>query len=203
MFKKSLLVVALLAITPAAAQSDMSPDDLINKLKLHPGGTTRGIRPLSTPAASDDAPAAAPSGVAPAVHKPLTKAAASQPRPPTNAQQGGEANLTVQFETGSDRLTPAAIKTLDTLGQALSSSALSGNKFSIVGHTDSVGRPDMNQQLSERRAQAVVAYIAGHFNVDRGRLTASGKGQSDPLVPTGPGVAEPQNRRVQIINLGT
>ena len=95
------------------------------------------------------------------------------------------------------------MQTLDTLGRALSHSDLAQYSFNIIGHTDTVGLPDMNRSLSERRASAVSDYIATHYPVDRARLAASGRGQDEPLVPTAPGVNEPRNRRVQVVTVGS
>ena len=59
-----------------------------------------------------------------------------------------------------------------------------------------------NQALSERRAAAVRNFLMQRYNVDAARLTAVGMGESQPLVPTGDEVAQPRNRRVQIVNVG-
>jgi len=111
-------------------------------------------------------------------------------------------SLTVNFANGSAELTPDAIKALDALGQALSSKDLAGYKFRIEGHTDTVGATVYNKELSERRAEAVVDYIAKKFNVDPSRMQAVGMGEEGLLVNTPPQTPEPRNRRVQVINLG-
>ena len=90
--------------------------------------------------------------------------------------------LRIPFETGSDRLTPAAAKALDTLGRALSSPGLARYRFRIEGHTDSAGSSALNAALSARRADAVMDYIVSHFGVDRLRLTAVGLGDSQMIV---------------------
>jgi outer membrane protein OmpA-like peptidoglycan-associated protein len=126
-------------------------------------------------------------------------------RAPSPAPSGDLASvpLKVQFETGSDKLTPAAVKTLDMLGRALSSSTLASYRFRIEGHTDAVGSPDLNAALSARRADTVADYIASHYGIDRSRLTSVGMGDSQMLIPTAAGVPEPRNRRVQIVNIGS
>jgi outer membrane protein OmpA-like peptidoglycan-associated protein len=111
-------------------------------------------------------------------------------------------NLNVEFRTGSAELTPAAIRTLNELGRALSNAQLSSYRFRIEGHTDTVGSPEMNKQLSERRAEAVAAFLASKFGIDRSRLETAGLGEEGLLVPTPPETPEPRNRRVQIINVG-
>jgi outer membrane protein OmpA-like peptidoglycan-associated protein len=111
-------------------------------------------------------------------------------------------NLTVNFATNSAELTPDALRTLDELGRALASRDLAGYRFRIEGHTDTVGTHDYNQGLSERRAEAVVHYVAKKFGVEPGRLQAVGMGETGLLVQTPPQTPEPRNRRVQVINLG-
>ena len=121
---------------------------------------------------------------------------------PVATPAGPAVNLTVNFANGSADLTPDAMKTLDELGQALSSNELSGYKFRIEGHTDTVGSAAYNKALSERRAHAVVDYIAKKFNVNPSRMQAVGMGEEGLLVATPPETAEPRNRRVEVINLG-
>lgn len=73
-------------------------------------------------------------------------------------------------------------------------------KVRIVGHTDTVGSESYNMRLSVKRAEAVKEAM-----VDDGmratQIAIEGRGFHDPLVPTGPGVREPQNRRA-VIDLG-
>jgi outer membrane protein OmpA-like peptidoglycan-associated protein len=108
-------------------------------------------------------------------------------------------NLTITFEPGSDRLTPAGQKLLDELGAALQDPSLKSFRFLIVGHTDGAGPELYNQQLSERRAAAVKAYLVGKGQIEEARLTAVGFGKSKPLDAGNPMSAE--NRRVEIVNL--
>jgi outer membrane protein OmpA-like peptidoglycan-associated protein len=71
-------------------------------------------------------------------------------------------------------------------------------RIEVNGYTDTSGTPQYNQGLSIRRAQAVAAELV-HDGVPRNAITAQGFGETHLLVPTGPGVREPQNRRVEII----
>jgi outer membrane protein OmpA-like peptidoglycan-associated protein len=70
----------------------------------------------------------------------------------------------------------------------------------ITGHTDTVGSHRYNQGLSERRAQSVKSEMVTQ-GLDGSSIATEGKSFDDPLVPTGPGVREPQNRRA-VIQLG-
>jgi OOP family OmpA-OmpF porin len=68
---------------------------------------------------------------------------------------------------------------------------------SLIGHADRAGPEDYNFALSLRRADAVrEALIEGGIPADR--ITVSGRGEEDPLVPTEDGVALQENRRVEI-----
>lgn len=204
--KISVAVAAMLLCAPLAAQAQsLSADELVTMLRPSANGPTRGIRALSGPPPAAMASAASPAPVRNAAAvRPVAAGTRAQAPVAAAAQPAeGQANLTVQFENGSDRLTPAAMHVLDELGRALASPQLAAYKFRVVGHTDSVGSAATNQALSERRANAVTAYIASRYNVDRSRLTALGMGQAEPLVSVADGVPEARNRRVQVINTGT
>ncbi len=73
-------------------------------------------------------------------------------------------------------------------------------KVMVTGHTDTVGSDRYNQALSERRANAVKDEMVRQ-GMDPNGIAVTGKSFHDPLVPTGPGVREPQNRRA-VIDLG-
>ncbi len=162
---------------------------------------TRGIR-LSQPTETGDA--AAPAAGA---HKATGHAAVASMKPMGGTASPSDAapsvNLTVNFATGSAELTPQAMQSLDVLGIALSSDALAHYRFRVEGHTDTVGTPEANRVLSEKRAQAVADYISKKFNIAADRLEPVGMGESKPLVATAAQVPEPRNRRVQIVNIGT
>jgi OOP family OmpA-OmpF porin len=114
-----------------------------------------------------------------------------------------EVSLSVVFATGSAQLTPAAMQTLNDLGQVLTNPSLSEYKFRIEGHTDTVGGREMNRALSERRAASVVTYLVGKFQIDPARLQAVGMGEEGLLVPTPDQTPESRNRRVLVMNIGS
>lgn len=210
-----VLLAPLVLASPAQAQQNPTADQIIQSLRPsgHLGvGTSRGIRPAATASAPVGATATATprvtgtkltSAATPAALQAASPSTSATTEPPSAGTAGPSVNLTVNFASGSADLTPEAVQTLDTLGQALSSPALAGYRFRIEGHTDTVGSPEANQALSQRRATAVVTYIASKFGVDAGRLVAVGMGEKGLLVPTGAHVAEARNRRVQVINLGS
>lgn len=71
-------------------------------------------------------------------------------------------------------------------------------RISATGHADTSGASDYNLALSERRARAVMAALAKMGFSEEG-IGIAYKGESEPLVTTGDGVKEPQNRRVEIV----
>jgi outer membrane protein OmpA-like peptidoglycan-associated protein len=117
------------------------------------------------------------------------------------APSGWISDLLVTFPFDSAEITPAARQTLDVLGQALTDGRLSTDRFEVAGHTDGVGDVGYNATLSERRAQAVVNYLSEHFGIARDRLLGRGYGETFLADPEDP--ADPQNRRVEIMNLGS
>jgi outer membrane protein OmpA-like peptidoglycan-associated protein len=81
---------------------------------------------------------------------------------------------------------------------AANSTKVQYTRIEVNGYTDTSGTPKYNQGLSVRRANAVAAELVKD-GVPRNAITIQGFGDTHLLVPTGPGVREPQNRRVEII----
>ncbi len=71
-------------------------------------------------------------------------------------------------------------------------------RIEVNGYTDRSGTPQYNLRLSIRRARSVEAELV-RDGVPRNVIDIHGYGETHPLVPTAPGVREPQNRRVEII----
>jgi outer membrane protein OmpA-like peptidoglycan-associated protein len=81
---------------------------------------------------------------------------------------------------------------------ATASAHVQTTRIEVNGYTDLSGSADYNKRLSVRRGESVTAELV-RDGVERDEITVTGYGESDPLVPTAPGVREPQNRRVEII----
>ena len=81
---------------------------------------------------------------------------------------------------------------------AANSTKVQYTRIEVNGYTDTSGTPKYNLGLSIRRANAVKAELIKD-GVPESAITAKGFGDTVLLVPTGPGVREPQNRRVEII----
>jgi OmpA-OmpF porin, OOP family len=67
----------------------------------------------------------------------------------------------------------------------------------IEGHTDSRGSAAYNQQLSQKRADAVMNYLVINFNIAQNRVKAIGKGEAEPIADNMYTAGRKQNRRVQ------
>jgi len=126
-------------------------------------------------------------GVAPAPVAP--PAAAVPPSPITRS-------YLVFFDWDKATLTDRARQIVSEA--AANSTKVQYTRLEVNGYTDTSGTPQYNQGLSVRRAQAVAAELVKD-GVPKSAITIQGFGETHLLVPTGPGVREPQNRRVEII----
>ncbi|HEX3581408.1 MAG TPA: OmpA family protein, partial [Thermoanaerobaculia bacterium] len=100
------------------------------------------------------------------------------------------------FDTGKSTLKPGAKNTLAKIAEQLKGD--SDVRVSIEGHTDSVGSDEKNQELSEKRANAVRDYLVTN-GVPAERVTAAGKGEADPVASNKTPAGRLQNRRVEMI----
>jgi outer membrane protein OmpA-like peptidoglycan-associated protein len=107
---------------------------------------------------------------------------------------GRKADLMVGFDLDSDRLNAQGIASARVFAQSLRMPELSGKRFLIQGHTDTLGGHSYNMSLSERRAQAVANFLISQ-GVDRSRLETHGYGPDMPLA--GHVSSDPANRRVE------
>jgi outer membrane protein OmpA-like peptidoglycan-associated protein len=69
---------------------------------------------------------------------------------------------------------------------------------SIIGHTDRLGSKEYNINLSLKRARFVYDWLK-QKNIDTMNFVIESYGEEDPLIPTPDGVADPRNRRVEIL----
>lgn len=96
--------------------------------------------------------------------------------------------------TGKAAILPDSEKILGEIATLLQQNA--DLKLRVEGHTDNQGNAAANQALSEKRAQAVVAWLSGH-GVTAGRLSAKGLGQTQPVADNSSEDGRAKNRRVE------
>ncbi|MFG6687843.1 DUF5723 family protein [Mariniflexile sp. HNIBRBA6329] len=102
---------------------------------------------------------------------------------------------TILFDSGKATIKSVSNGVLDDIVTILGK--YPSAKFSIEGHTDSVGSDALNQKLSEERASAVMTYLI-EKGVASSRLTATGFGESKPIADNATKAGQAQNRRVEI-----
>lgn len=102
----------------------------------------------------------------------------------------------VQFETGKATLLKKSLPILDEVAKVMLANP--SYNLAINGHTDNVGDPAKNLQLSEDRAKAVKAYLMGK-GVAENRLTAKGYGDTQPKASNATAKGKAANRRVEFL----
>lgn len=102
----------------------------------------------------------------------------------------------VLFDTGKATLKPGATSTVDRLSAFLEEAP--DRSVVIEGHTDSVGSDELNQSLSENRAESVKAALVAK-GIRSDRINAVGKGEAAPVASNDNAAGRQQNRRVEII----
>jgi outer membrane protein OmpA-like peptidoglycan-associated protein len=102
----------------------------------------------------------------------------------------------VLFDTAASTLKPGAGAALDRVASFLNENQ--GTKVMIEGHTDSRGSDQYNEELSQRRAQAVADALAFR-GIDRSRVEAVGRGEALPVASNDTAAGQQQNRRVELV----
>lgn len=99
------------------------------------------------------------------------------------------------YDFDSDRLRAEAATNLRNLATSLGK--YPNTDLLIVGHTDSTGTSEYNQELSERRARSASEYLASQ-GVKADRLRASGRGEAEPVTSNSTDAGRQSNRRVEV-----
>lgn len=100
----------------------------------------------------------------------------------------------IQFETGKDIIRSSSFPILNNVVKVMNENP--EYKLSIEGHTDNVGDPAKNLDLSNRRANAVMKYLTGK-KIDASRLRAKGFGDTTPVDTNATPAGRAKNRRVE------
>jgi outer membrane protein OmpA-like peptidoglycan-associated protein len=105
----------------------------------------------------------------------------------------------VLFDTGKYTLKPGAREKLAKIAGIVL--AHPGLKLEVEGHTDSIGSDEMNQRLSERRAETVRSYLVAQ-NLPPDSITAQGFGKTQPVATNANAAGRQLNRRVELVVSG-
>ena len=104
--------------------------------------------------------------------------------------------FTLYFIDGKDELTDESKAIVDSVFAEIAKRPVPD--VIVIGHTDTVGNDAANDLLSRQRADVVRAgFVARGLATDK--VLTVGRGKREPAVATGDGVAEPRNRRVEIL----
>ena len=176
------------AILPAAASAQNAPALSAEQIAdmLSPGASS------SVAYSADDLAAI----LAPPTGATRSLKGGGEPAAPGQPTSGVVPDLKINFASGSASINPSAKAQLDELGRALQFPQLSAVEVVIAGHTDAAGSAEMNQRLSERRAQAVVDYLVEGYSITPDRLAAEGWGETSLADPVRPNSGA--NRRVEV-----
>ena len=102
---------------------------------------------------------------------------------------------TILFDTGKATIKPESVSVMVDIIQILNE--YPNAKFTVEGHTDSVGSSESNQRLSEARANSVLRFLINE-GISSSRLTAIGFGEEKPIASNATRSGRQQNRRVEI-----
>ena len=106
------------------------------------------------------------------------------------------AETSVKFGFNKDNLTSKAKESLDQLATQISSTK--GYIIALEGGTDSVGPADYNYDLSQRRANSVIQYLASKYNVPAHKIYVIGLGKDKPVESNKTSNGRADNRRVDV-----
>jgi outer membrane protein OmpA-like peptidoglycan-associated protein len=117
----------------------------------------------------------------------------------TIAKDKPNIDLEITFDYNSADISAKSLPSVQALGRALTNADLKGATFIVAGHTDAAGGESYNQDLSERRADAIKRYLMANYSIASADLVTVGYGKSKLKDPNRP-LAE-VNRRVQVVNM--
>jgi outer membrane protein OmpA-like peptidoglycan-associated protein len=191
--------LSLSAGVALAADHTVSADQILSALKPVP--VTRGLS-VATPQADPSAKTREASFLATLRNRKtrslslgereeIAEIAATKPK----------IDLEIQFDYNSAEISKASMPALRELAKALSDPGLKGSTFIVGGHTDAVGSETFNQDLSERRADAIKTYLVAKYGLVGGDLVTVGYGKTRLKNPDNP--TDAVNRRVQVVNMDT
>lgn len=115
------------------------------------------------------------------------------------AERGRIAVYNIYFDTGQSTVRDESSAALETIAGFLKEHPQ--NRYLVVGHTDNVGGYEMNMELSEARANAVVEKLINEYNVNQEQLKSVGVGPASPVLSNSTEEGKARNRRVEIVEM--
>lgn len=102
----------------------------------------------------------------------------------------------ITFDTGKATIKPESMSEINRIKNLMDEDE--SLNFEVQGHCDATGSAATNQKLSQERAEAIVAKLV-EMGIDESRLTASGKGSSEPIADNSTDEGRAKNRRVEFV----
>jgi outer membrane protein OmpA-like peptidoglycan-associated protein len=198
---KAITLSAALSMTAGlafAGDNNVSADQILNALQPKP--LTRG---LSIGPQADPGVKAKEVGFVETLRNRKTRSLSMGEREEIAEIASTKPNidLDIQFDYNSADISTSSMPSVQALGRALSNANLKGSTFVVAGHTDAIGGEAYNQDLSERRADAIKRYLTEKYGIAGSDLVTVGYGKDKPKDPNAP--MDPINRRVQVVNMVT
>ena len=110
-------------------------------------------------------------------------------------QKVNKAAENIFFRTGSSKLLAKSYSSLKNVAKILKDNPT--YKIHIDGYTDNTGGEELNQKLSEARANSVKQYLLSN-GIDESKITSTGHGESDPVASNDTAAGSAKNRRVEM-----
>ena len=184
--------------TAIAGDANVTEDQILQALAPPKKPLTRG---LSVGPQADPAKVAAEGVFVQKLRNRATRSLSSGEREEiaTIAKEKPNIDLEINFDYNSADISTKSMPSVQALGKALTNPDLKGSTFVVAGYTDAAGGEAYNQDLSERRADAIKRYLTDKFGIAGSDLVTVGYGKTKLKDPANP-MAE-ANRRVQVVNL--
>jgi len=184
--------------TAVAGDNNVTEDQILQALAPAKKPLTRG---LSVGPQADPAKVAAEGAFVQKIRNRATRSLSSGEREEiaTIAKEKPNIDLEINFDYNSADISNKSMPSVQALGKALTNPDLKGSTFVVAGYTDAAGSEAYNQDLSERRADAIKRYLTDKFGIAGSDLVTVGYGKTKLKDPSNP-MAE-ANRRVQVVNL--
>jgi outer membrane protein OmpA-like peptidoglycan-associated protein len=187
-------------VVGAVAGDNVTEDQIVRALVPVKKPLTRGLS-VGPQTEADPAAVAAEGRFVEKIRGRTTRSLSSTEREEiaTIAKDKPNIDLEITFDYNSADISTKSLPSVQALGKALTNPDLKGSTFIVAGHTDAAGGDTYNQDLSERRADAIKRYLTDKYGIAGSDLVAVGYGKSKLKDPGNP-MAE-ANRRVQVVNM--
>lgn len=186
--------------TASAQNKNVTEDQIVRALAPEKKPLTRGLS-VGPKQAVDPAVAAAEGSFVQKIRGRSTRSLSLAEREEIAAivKDKPKIDLEINFDYNSADISAKSLASVQALGSALTNADLRGSTFVVAGHTDASGGEAYNQDLSERRADAIKRYLVDKYGINGADLVTVGYGESKLKDPSQP-MAE-ANRRVQVVNM--